>query len=202
MGFRSSNVSIDGVWTVSRRDLRWNGAGNATPETTWVVCDSDTVIERFRFLLMRLDEEVRDYELAAVQDLDEGRCRAAAKARALLDGPGMQLARELEAQIRLADPATLQEMKESIEAAIALGAIARRRDLNNWENRDLLLQWCRETLPSLRRAFRDLAVEETVFVLESPAMNLAPPDWTKEDDSSYRMPMEVQPLQSIHIAAA
>lgn len=184
------------------RDLRWNGTTNATPETTWVVCDSDTVIERFRSLLVRLSEEIRDYELAAMRDSDDERCRAAAKARALLEGPGMQLARELEAQIRRADSATLQEMKESIEAAIALGAIARRRDLSNWENRDLLLQWCRETLPSLRRAFRDLVVAETVFALERPGMNLTPPNWTEEDESSYRMPMHVQSLQSIHIAAA
>lgn len=193
-----------GMWTVSVTPQRWSGKVDSRRQDNWLIIrDKRTrgVLQRLESLLEDIRQEIEEYEAAAVRAGEGERRLAAEMGRAWVDGTGMLLMGELREQIERADPATLREMLESIDAASELRQIARRRDLERWDNRDLLLDWCMETLPSLKRAFHDLKGDSARFSLHPPALTLLVAQWNRDGDTAYSAPPAPEAKQTQMVAA-
>ena len=191
-------ASGEGVWTVPEKYPRWSGDQDAARQGVWLIDDENwakKVCQRLWALVDEIRDEIRDYELAAVRLEDDERRRAAEITKEWLEGAGMRVVSELEDQIARANFFVLREMNESIEAASELRRIARRRDLQPGRNRDMLLQWCRETLLSLRRAFDDLSSESIELRLDTPEEWPVVKQWTRDPGPAYSLPPSLEPME-------
>lgn len=142
-------------------------------------------------LLGRIHLELAGYREHMAAMNDDARTGWAQWAEEWLGTGGREIYGELRRKIQIASPTDQDQMAESIRAAERLVDISRQR-LATPEDWDVILDWTRGALPSLRRAFRrfkDSAAPE--LELNELDMSLVQPTaaaWLQEQIDSGSQP--------------